>query len=88
MGCSKTNSQVQQLHARGRAQIGKYALENVNTQAARHFSKVLSQKITESTMSRLRVKYGTSVGSKQKQSRRPGGEVLTYESTRKTSTPN
>ena len=33
-----------------RAQIGKYALENINTQAARHFSKVLGRKIIQNQL--------------------------------------
>ena len=33
-----------------RAQIGKYPLENTNTQAARHFSKVLSRKIIQNQL--------------------------------------
>ena len=37
-----------------RAEIGKYAAENGNTSAARHFSKVLDFKVSESTARRLK----------------------------------
>ena len=40
-----------------RAQIGKYSLEDGNTRATRHFSKVLNQTITESTATRLKGDY-------------------------------
>ena len=44
-----------------RAQIGKYALENGNTRAARHFSKVLNRKVTinrEKAQGRVRAGFG------------------------------
>ena len=37
-----------------RAKIGKYAAENCATRAARYFSELLDQKITESTVRRLK----------------------------------
>jgi len=40
-----------------RAEIGKYAAENGNTSAARHFSKVLDFKVSESIARRLKSKY-------------------------------
>ena len=47
-----------------RAQIGKYALENGNTRAARHFSKVLNRKINESTARRLKSEYVQALAQK------------------------
>jgi len=40
-----------------RAEIGKYAAEFGNTRAAKHFSKILDSKISESTARRLKKEY-------------------------------
>ncbi len=40
-----------------RAQIGKYATENGNIGAAKHFSKALDRKISESTVRRFKTNY-------------------------------
>ena len=59
-----------------RAQIGKYALKNTNTQAARHFSKVLGRKIIQN---QLQEDWRLSTYEhwlKAKRLRRPGGECL------------
>ena len=56
-----------------RAQIGKYALENGNSRAARHFSKVLDRQIRESTARRLKDEYVRALAQKKND---PEGPVV------------
>lgn len=54
-----------------RAQIGKYVLENGNSRAARHFSKVLHQQIRESTARRLKGEYERALAQKNNDPKGP-----------------
>ena len=58
-----------------KAQIGKYALENGNTRATRHFSKVLDRKVTESTARRLKVEYVRALAQTKND---PQGPLVKY----------
>ena len=48
-----------------RALMGKYSLENGNTRAARHFSKVLDRKVNESTARRFKDEYARALAQKK-----------------------
>ena len=54
---SSCRGQYNEYTSEQRAQIGKYSAENVPTRADRHFSKVLSIVILESTARRLNAEY-------------------------------
>ena len=54
---SSCRGQYNEYTSEQRAQIGKYSAENEPTRADRHFSKVLSIVILESTARRLNAEY-------------------------------
>ena len=68
-----------------RAQIGKNALENGNSRAARHFSKVLDLKVGKLTAGRLKDEYVRALVQTKNDTEGPLVKVLANESSSKAS---